>query len=104
MSPNGPTHPVGASGNVLLLTLDLQEGWQKLVLVLLGGDRVGQLLAIVKGLQEGLEAVVLDHRHFGFLPLVARRDSQVLRVSGSSKNLEAFRAARGVSGSSATIR
>lgn len=98
MSQNGPTRRVGANGNVLLLTLDFQEGWQKLVLVLLGGDGVSQLLAIVEGLQEGLEAVVLDHRHFGFLPMVAWHDSQVLRVSRSSKNLAAFRAARGVFG------
>ena len=41
-----------------LLTLDLQEGRQQLVLVLLCRDRVCQLLAIVERLQQGLEAVV----------------------------------------------
>lgn len=46
------------------LTLDLQEGRQQLVLVLLGGYRIRQLLAVVEGLQQGLEAVV-DCTHRG---------------------------------------
>lgn len=43
-------------------TFNLEEGGQELVLVLLCGNWVCKLLAIVEGLQEGLEAVV-EHRH-----------------------------------------
>jgi hypothetical protein len=46
----------------MLLTLDFEKGRQKLELVVLGIDRICKLLAIVEGLQEGLEAVV-HHGH-----------------------------------------
>lgn len=44
-------------------TFDLEKGREKLELVILGRDRICELLAVVEGLQQGLEAVV-DHRHF----------------------------------------
>jgi len=47
------------------LTFDLEEGRKELVLVLLGRDRVGKLLAIVEWLQQGLKAIV-DRRHPSF--------------------------------------
>lgn len=45
-------------------TFDLQEGGQQLVLVLLGGNRVCELLAIVEWLQKGLKPIVVGHWHF----------------------------------------
>jgi hypothetical protein len=40
----------------------LEKGWEKLELVILGGDGIRELLAVVEGLQKGLEAVVYQ-RH-----------------------------------------
>lgn len=42
----------------LELTFDLQEGGQKLVLILLGGYGIGELLAIIERLQKGLKAII----------------------------------------------
>lgn len=50
------------TGLINILTLDFQEGWQKLELVLLCGNRIRKLLAIIEWLQESLEAIV-DRRH-----------------------------------------
>jgi hypothetical protein len=44
------------------LTFHLEKGWEKLELVILGGDGIRELLAVVEGLQKGLEAVVYQ-RH-----------------------------------------
>lgn len=47
-----------------MFTFDLEESRQELVLVLLGGDGICELLAIVEWLQQGLEAIV-NQRHRG---------------------------------------
>lgn len=44
------------------LTFDFEKCRQQLELVFLGRDRVGQLLAVVEGLQQGLKAIVYQ-RH-----------------------------------------
>lgn len=44
------------------LTFNLEEGWEELEFILLGGDGISKLLAIVEGLQKGLEAIVYQ-RH-----------------------------------------
>lgn len=60
-------------------TFDLEEGGQELELVLLGGNGVRQLLAVVKRLQKGLKAVVYQ-RH-----LVGHHDQDIYRASTLSK-------------------
>lgn len=46
------------------LTLDFEKCRQQLELVFLGRDGIGQLLAVVERLQQGLEAIVYQ-RHLG---------------------------------------
>jgi hypothetical protein len=58
------------------LTFDLEERGQELIFVLLGGYWIGELLAIVEGLQQGLEAVV-ERSHGG------RRGDQGQPLAGS---------------------
>ncbi len=51
-------------------TLDFQERGEELIFVLSRLDRICELLAIVKWLQQGLEAVV-DDRHRGMLSVLS---------------------------------
>lgn len=63
-----------------LPTFDFQEGRQELVLVLLGTDWVAELFAIVERLEEGLEAIVLNHRHRVRGPIVCNLAKSLLRL------------------------
>lgn len=49
----------------LIHTLDFEKGGQKLKFVVLGVDRVCELLAVVEGLQQGLEAIIHQRHRVG---------------------------------------